>query len=164
MTPWVRTQLQILPRSGASDMASPLLPSRHSTVFSHAPVKQKALADAVSILRRLRANVLIVGEPDAIESALEYISPHLAEPVAEWSPWTSPTWPDEPFRTLIVSHVDEMSLEQQQQLMSLNDRGDGELQVISTAKAPLFAVVEQNAFLERLYYQLNVLLLDLTNR
>jgi hypothetical protein len=39
--------------------------------------------------------------------------------------------------TLIVSHVDEMSLEQQQRLMSLNDRGDGELQVISTASAAL---------------------------
>ena len=44
--------------------------------------------------------------------------------------------------------------------MSLNDDVDGDVQVISTADAPPFDAVERNAFLSRLYYQLNVVLLD----
>jgi hypothetical protein len=158
----VGTELQTLPQSCATDMASPLLPSRRHLI-AHTLVKQKALAETVAVLRRLRPNLLVLGEPEAIELALEQICPYLAEPVVFWSPWTSPTWPDEPFRTLIVSDADEMSLEQQQRLMSLNEGADGTMQVVSTAKTPLFDVVEQNAFLERLYYQLNVLMLDLRN-
>lgn len=161
----VSTYLQITPQSSSSDVASPLLPSRsYFTLFTDTQVTRKALADTVLILRRLRPNVLIVGEGETIEAALDGMRPHLAEPIAHWSPWTSAEWPGEPFRTLIVTGVDEMSLEQQHRLMLFNDGANGDVQVISTAKAPLFDFVERNAFLERLYYQLNVLLLDLRNR
>ena len=131
---------------------------------AHAPVTARALADTLSILQRMRPNVLIVGDADAIEFALEYIHPHLAAPIASWSPWSCASWPDDPFRTLIVTGVDEMSLEQQQRLMMFNEDAGRDVQVVSTAKGPLFAVVEHDAFLERLYYQLNVLLLDLSSR
>ena len=38
-----------------------------------------------------------------------------------------------------------------------------DVQVVSTAKAPLFPLVERGAFLDRLYYQLNIVYLDLTD-
>lgn len=157
-----RAHQQIAPQFGASDVASPLLPSRRRpTVFTDTPVTRNALGDTISILRRLRPNVLIVGEGETIEAALDSMRAHFADPIAYWAPWTSAAWPREPFRTLIVTGVDEMSLEQQQQLMVFNDGASDDVQVISTAKGPLFEVVERKAFLERLYYQLNVVLLDL---
>jgi hypothetical protein len=128
--------------------------------FTYAPVNQYALTETLTILRRSRPNVLIVGDSGSVERALEGVRPHLAAPIAYWSPCACQAWPDEPFRTLIVNGVDAMSLEQQQGLMSLNDDVDGDVQVISTADAPPFDAVERNAFLSRLYYQLNVVLLD----
>jgi len=161
----VSTNLQIARQSGFSNVASPLLPSRsYVTLFIDTPVTRKALADTVLILRRMRPNVLIVGEGEMIEAALDGMRPHLAEPIAYWTPWTTASWPGEGFRTLIVAGVDEMSLEQQHRLMLFNDGANGDVQVISTTKASLFDVVAKNAFLERLYYQLNVLLLDLRNQ
>src|SRR5690242_21054633 len=111
----VSTNFEIAPQSGFSNVASPLLPSRsYVTLFIDTPVTRKALADTVLILRRLRPNVLIVGEGEMIEAALDGMRPHLAEPIAYWTPWTTASWPGEGFRTLIVAGVDEMSLEQQQ--------------------------------------------------
>ena len=132
--------------------------------FTDAPVKQHALEDTLAILRRLRPNVLIVGESDAVERALEGIRPHLAAPIAYWSPCSCLAWPDEPFRTLVVNGVDAMSLEQQQRLILLNDDAGGGVQVISIAEEPLFDAVERDAFVSRLYYQLNVVLLDVRSR
>ena len=133
-------------------------------LFTDAPVTRTALADTLSVLQRLHPNLLIMGESDAIEFALDRMRPHLSEPIASWLPWTCAALPDGSFRTLIVSDVDEMNVEQQNQLMTLNDDDGSDVQVISTTKTELFAVVERGAFLERLYYQLNVLFLDLRRR
>lgn len=142
-------------------MASPLLRLAAVALVTPTPLRRKALAEATAILRRVRPNLLIIGDTDAVEGALAHIRPHLAPPIAKWSPCDGVAWPDGTFRTLVVNSVDQMPAEEQRRLMTFNDESNSDVQVISIAKAPLFAAVEQGVFLERLYYQLNVLLLDL---
>jgi transcriptional regulator of acetoin/glycerol metabolism len=56
-----------------------------------------------------------------------------------------------------------MTAEQQENLVALICRVAANIQIVSTSKSPLFPLVERGAFLDRLYYQLNVVYLDLTD-
>jgi len=68
------------------------------------------------------------------------------------------------FLTLVIRDVEALSGEQQENLVALICRVAEDIQIVSTSKSPIFPLVERAAFLDRLYYQLNVVYLDLTDR
>jgi len=111
------------------------------------------VAEAISILRQGRPNMLVVGDVDTF---LEQIRPNLVPPVASWTPRDAATRPATSFRTLIVRDVDDLNLSQCERLTDLTD-----VQIISTTSAPLFPAVQRGAFPEGLYYRLNVVTLNL---
>jgi len=112
------------------------------------------VAGLIGILRIARPNVLILGPDYETRRTIEAIRPHLATPIATWETET-------PFRTLVVEDVDRLTVTQQQRLFHLIiDRSDP-IQIVATSQHDVFAAVESGAFMDRLYYQLNVILLDL---
>jgi hypothetical protein len=115
---------------------------------------KSGVVEALSILRKGRPNMLVVGDADTF---LEQIRPNLVPPVACWTPNDASTRPTTSFRTLIVRDVDDLRLPQDDWLTDLS----ADVQIISTTKAPLFPAVQRGAFPDGLYYRLNVVMLTL---
>ena len=61
---------------------------------------------------------------------------------------------------MILQEVDVLSRDDQQRLLSWMRNGLGKMQVVSTTQQPLFRLVEHGAFLDTLYYCLNVVYLE----
>ncbi|HET9831130.1 MAG TPA: hypothetical protein VFP91_05460 [Vicinamibacterales bacterium] len=108
----------------------------------------------IGILGIARPNVLILGPEVETRRAIDDIHPHLATPIATWEA-------EMPFRTLVVEDVDRLTTGQQQRLLHLLTDERDRIQVIATSRHDVFESVESGAFLDLLYYQLNVVLLDL---
>jgi len=112
------------------------------------------VAGLVGILSIAQPNVLILGPEGETRRTIEDIRPQLATPVAMWEAAM-------PFRTLVVEDVDRLTTAQQQRLLHLITYEPDRIQVIATSRHDVLDSVESGAFLDLLYYQLNVVLLDL---
>jgi transcriptional regulator of acetoin/glycerol metabolism len=62
--------------------------------------------------------------------------------------------------TLFLNDAAAMTLSQQIALNDWMGRGSGDVQIISVTSEPLWPLVEQGAFLEGLFYRLNVICLE----
>jgi transcriptional regulator of acetoin/glycerol metabolism len=62
--------------------------------------------------------------------------------------------------TLFLNDAAAMTLSQQIALNDWMDRGHGDVQIISVTSEPLWPLVEQGAFLEGLFYRLNIVCLE----
>jgi len=122
------------------------------------------LAELVAILRRSRPNVLVVASSADVDRVFELMYPFLRTPIVAWVPRETNEVPATSFRTLVIRDVEALSGEQQENLVALICRVAEDIQIVSTSKSPIFPLVERAAFLDRLYYQLNVVYLDLTDR
>jgi hypothetical protein len=114
------------------------------------------------ILRVARPNLLILGTDGETKQTIDAIASSLADPVATWVPSPLSPFPDQPCRTLIIHDVDRLTFSQQEHLVRISAARAGALQIIATSQCPLFTAVQRGVFLERLYYRLNVVVLDLT--
>jgi DNA-binding NtrC family response regulator len=63
--------------------------------------------------------------------------------------------------TLIVPRVDRLDDDQQRRLIYWLEKTAGSVRVIATTSVPLFVMVQRGVFLDRLYYLLNIIRLDL---
>jgi hypothetical protein len=114
-------------------------------------------------LQTSQQNVLLEGPEPAMKGFLDVLIPHVMAPVL----WDQPGVPRElrgdSHGTLILRDVGELSAEAQERVLHwLDDVSlDGQLQIVSTSATPLFPLVERGSFDSRLYYRLNVVLLDL---
>jgi hypothetical protein len=64
----------------------------------------------------------------------------------------------------VVRDVDTLDRAQQAQFFAWLDRCAAGVQVISVTEAPLYSMVLAGAFLEKLYYRLNVVCLPLSSQ
>jgi sigma-54-interacting transcriptional regulator len=112
------------------------------------------VAGLIGILGIARPNVLILGPEVETRRTIGDIRPYLATPITTWEA-------EMPFRTLVVEDVDRLTTAQQQRLLHLLTDEPDRVQVIATSRRDVFESVESGAFLDLLYYQLNVVLLDL---
>ena len=114
-------------------------------------------------LQASQQNVLLEGPEPALKGFLDVLIPHVMTPVL----WDQPGVPRElgagVHGTLILRDVGELSAEAQERVLQwLDDASlDGQIQIVSTSATPLFPLVERGLFDSRLYYRLNVVLLDL---
>ena len=112
------------------------------------------VAGLIGLLRVARPNVLILGAESDTRRAIDDMRPHHETPIATWEA-------DMPFRTLVVEEVDRLVTSQQQRLLHLLTAEPGGIQIVATSRHDVFEAVETGRFLDRLYYQLNAVLLDL---
>jgi transcriptional regulator of acetoin/glycerol metabolism len=101
-----------------------------------------------------------VGPSSHIERALAEIRPALRAPLVSWSPTETDRLPETACQTLIVRDVDCLTARQQASLAALASHSAGDLQIVSTARQHVFPLVCEGRFLDALYYQLNVVLLE----
>lgn len=115
----------------------------------------------VEVIKSVRPNLLLCGPADAVNTTLTTLRPSLQQPVYKWVGDAGGSLPHEFSGTLIFEHASAARDEQQRSLLEwLSEHARG-VQVISTTEEPLFALVQQGAFLDGLFYQLNTLYLDL---
>jgi hypothetical protein len=101
-----------------------------------------------------RPNLLLEGPEAQVQAVVAALRPLLLCPVSAWS---GGGLPDEHRGTLIAQEIHGLDDTQQRQLMIWLDDAVGTVQVIATTSEPLFPLVERGAFLEVLYYRLNIL-------
>jgi len=143
-------------------MAVRKMSAANETFVAHR--EDRRLAELVAILRRSRPNVLVVASSADVDRVFELMYPFLRTPIVAWVPRETNEVPATSFRTLVIRDVEALSGEQQENLVALICRVAEDIQIVSTSKSPIFPLVERAAFLDRLYYQLNVVYLDLTDR
>jgi hypothetical protein len=134
---------------------------KHARTFvkAHSPASP-LLAEVFPIIRLAYPNVLISGPEGQTEWTLLQMRPYLRPPLATWVPRENQRAPVGVFRSLLVRGVDSLDASQQEDLIALINRSWGAVQIISIANAPLFPLVTSGAFLQSLYYKLNMVLLE----
>jgi len=125
--------------------------------------EDRRLAELVAMLRRSRPNVLVVGSSADVDRTFELMYPYLRTPIVAWVPRETRDLPSTAFRTIVIRNVEALDSTQQENLVALICRMAADVQIVSTCGQPLFPLVERGEFLNRLYYQLNVVYLDLTD-
>jgi sigma-54-interacting transcriptional regulator len=125
--------------------------------------EDRRLAELAAMLRRSRPNVLVIGSSADTDRVFEVMYPYLRSPIVAWVPRETRDVPAASFRTLVIRDVDALDSTQQENLVASICRFAANVQIVSTSRTPLFPLVQRGAFLDRLYYQLNVVYLDLTD-
>ena len=115
------------------------------------------------VLRATHPNVLIVGPDAAIDHALRALLELCRQPVTTNERNHALVLPSRSNAgTLILPDVGHLSLNDQHRLLAWLEVPCGGAQVVATSVRPLYTCLHTGAFLERLYYRLNVVYLDLT--
>jgi len=110
--------------------------------------------------RGRRPNVLVECTSDSSEAALRQLMALCARPARYCALPGRLDLPVTKEGTLVLRDVAALTLAQQVQLFDWLSAGGATLQVISLTTLPLRDLVEDGAFLESLYYRLNVIRLD----
>jgi hypothetical protein len=112
----------------------------------------------------LRANVLVVGPDDVLKHLLDAVLPSLREPISRLAPRHSALLPAAgECATLIIENVGALPLHDQQHLFDWLTATVGRTQIVSTTASTLLPLVESGAFVEALYYRLNIICIDMTS-
>jgi hypothetical protein len=108
-----------------------------------------------------RPNLLITCADGAVDGALTQLNALCAPPVHACTLPGRLTLPAKPAGTLLLDHVDALTIDQQ---IALYDwmSGARKVQVVSITAAPLAWLVEHGQFLEGLFYRLNTVCLMAT--
>jgi DNA-binding NtrC family response regulator len=91
----------------------------------------------------------------------ERLRPYVRTPILSWVPRQVPE-PPTSAGTLVIRGVETLTAAQQQRVLALNGRTLRDIQIVSIAGSPLYPFVRRGLFLDRLYYQLNVVFFDLS--
>jgi hypothetical protein len=108
-------------------------------------------------------NALLIGSEEAADAAIAEYLPFLRAPLGDWRP-REVAEPGISAGTLVIRDVDTLDRSQQEQLFDWLDHYAGRLQVVSVTETSLFPLVAAGAFLEKLYYRLNVVCLPLSSQ
>jgi len=117
-----------------------------------------------SWLSRVRTNVLLLGDRTKVDAAIRDVESICHPPIYVWRCGTLPLTlpPLEAANTIVLHNAAALSYGCQRMLNDWICADNDRTQVITTNAAPLFPLVERRAFLETLYYRLNVLLVDVS--
>lgn len=110
-------------------------------------------------------NILLVGSDGFVEKIVGAFRPDFHQPIDVWRPVSRLALP--PIAgtgTLILRDVGAMPRHDQRRLCDWLELAAGRTRVVSTTKQPLFPLLAAGSFVEPLYYRLNVLCLQATER
>jgi len=112
-----------------------------------------------------RFPVLVTGPDASIRAFLDELEPLVAAPLTYIDCGSDVTLNGlANGGTVVLLHLDRCGLAAQEQLMECLHLGPLETQVIGTSSRALFPLTETGAFLEMLYYQLNIVYIELAAR
>ena len=127
------------------------------------PVERLMEGSRVALIARV--NVLLMGSDDLVEQIIDALRPGFCEPILVWRPASPLVLPPiAATGTLILRDVGAMPRGDQCRLCDWLEVAAGRTRVVSTTRQPLFPLLEAGTFVETLYYRLNVLHLQLTQR
>ena len=109
-----------------------------------------------TLLKERHSHVLVVGVEQDLIPALARLRPYLRGPISQWRPAVSTEPPRATKGALIIWGVDSLDHEQQRHFLTWMDGRGANVQIISVAERPVFPLVRRKAFLEDLYYRLNM--------
>lgn len=116
------------------------------------------LAEELATLMPRHPNVLVFAPHRAADEVIEELMPVLRQPVRYWSAGAAMSWPVHDVGSLIVRDLAALDATEQAELDEwLNRRLTDRVQILSVTSVPLFPRVERGAFLDVLYYRLNVI-------
>lgn len=119
--------------------------------------------DELSVFRTAHPNTLLIGPEATANAVISQQQHYFRAPVVDWHPRDAAKPPTET-GTLVIRDVDTLDLTQQEQFFGWLDRYAAGVQVISVTGRPLFPLIEAGAFLEKLYYRLNIICLSLSSQ
>jgi hypothetical protein len=120
------------------------------------PISTSRHVDEPPLFREWHPHVLLVGDDASISPALARLRPQLRTPIWQWRPAVATDPPPITSGALIIWGVDGLSLDQQHQLLAWMTGLGANVQIVSIAEGQLFSRVSQKAFLDDLYYRLNM--------
>jgi hypothetical protein len=120
--------------------------------------------DESTLLRQRHPHVLVTGGEAAINPVLAQLGPHLRGPISQWRPSVATDPPRVTKGALIIWGVDTLDLQQQGHLLAWMNAAGANVQVVSIAEHPLFPLVCRKAFLDDLYYRLNMVCVSLADQ
>ncbi len=110
-----------------------------------------------------RVNLLLIGIDAGVWNVLETLLLNIDPPVTTWCPGDTLALPPPGLTgTLILHDVGTMTPEEQRHLLDWLDRAAGRTQVVCTTPTPLMPRVKSGAFMDKLYYRLNTICVDVT--
>jgi hypothetical protein len=108
---------------------------------------------------RTRANILVTGPNAALQAFVRAARPALRAPVRSVA--GGRTIALQTASTVILRDVDRLNRAAQRMLLSwINEPDHADTQIVSTASAPLFPLVQAESFDRDLYYRLNTIWLE----
>lgn len=116
------------------------------------------------LFREWHPHVLLMGNDASIRPALARLRPQLRTPISHWRPEVATDPPQVTSGSLIIWDVGALSLDQQRQLLAWMTGAGANVQIISISEGQLFPRVWQKAFLDDLYYRLNMVCVALDDR
>ena len=127
------------------------------------------LREDCRLVRAARVNLLVIHGEAVVQDLLEWLMLDLQTPIAT-APMATTLRTGEPLvlppvaraRTLILQDVGASTLAEQHCLLDWLDRAAGRTQVVSMTPASLWPRVQAGAFVDRLYYRLNSVCMDVT--
>ncbi|MGB7217509.1 MAG: hypothetical protein WBD07_01765 [Vicinamibacterales bacterium] len=119
---------------------------------------ESLLAQEWAILMPHHPNVLVFAPDRPADEVIEELMPVLRQPVRYWNPGAAMSWAAHDVGSLIVRDLAALDATEQAELDRwLNRRPTERVQILSVTSVPLFPRVEHGAFLDALYYRLNVI-------
>ena len=145
---------------GTPQARGPIPPS--STLPDHWRMARAAHVDLL-LMGMPRVNLLLIAPEGVVRFVLESLLLDLHEPIVRWRPSEPLTLPraDEG-GTLVLQDVGAMTTDDQLRLVDWLERAKGRTQVVSTSSGPVLPRVHSGGFIERLYYRLNTVCVDVT--
>jgi hypothetical protein len=125
------------------------------------PTDLRAEWEAVTLTQ---TNILLAGTPCATSGLIASLMPRLRKPVHRYGFSVDGSLLLPTSGTLIVSEVGDLDLNEQTQLLEWLDRSHGQVpvQIVSTISRSLYPLVESGAFLDGLFYRLNIVRFNLS--
>ena len=151
---WVRVYGQ----TGDTDMLQSFTPPDRFSVAAARHVHEPLL------FREWHPHVLLVGNDASIKPALARLRPQLRTPISHWRPAVATDPPRVTSGSMIIWDVGALSLDQQRHLLAWMTGAGANVQIISISESQLFPRVWQKAFLDDLYYRLNMVCVALDDR
>ncbi len=118
--------------------------------------------DEANLALSAGANLLLIGTDRSVVKVINALQLDFAAGVVTWLGGRLVLPHVGMAATLIIRNVGSLTLGDQGRLFEWLSDAPGRVQVISTSHASLVPLVEAGAFLDRLYYRLNMVCVDLT--
>jgi hypothetical protein len=140
-------------RRGTDEVHQELQVSRDP---GHLPSGEAAWQLEWSAIRLTQANALLIASASTANRLVDHARTFLPGPIHECNCAEGLSMPADA-QAVILWNVDALASEDQSVLLQWLVLGASAVQLLSVCERPLFPLVERSAFLEPLFYQLNVI-------